>query len=114
PPAVPRSAVTCSRPTAASSVALRDTTITRAPAADSCSAASRPIPRPPPVTSATRPFIHQLPILCSRERDTLGHRAKAFQQKSRPPFDLDRASTSSHGGDHHSARRYAGHYCASL
>ena len=47
------------------SVALRDTTITRAPAADSSSAASRPIPRPPPVTSATRPFIPQL----SRIRD---------------------------------------------
>ena len=38
----------------------RETTITRAPAADSSSAASRPIPRPPPVTSATRPFIAQL------------------------------------------------------
>src|SRR5450432_165455 len=57
PSAVPRSAATYSRPTAASSVALRDTTITHAPAADSSSAASRPIPRPPPVTSATRPFI---------------------------------------------------------
>src|SRR5580698_2550217 len=57
PSAVPRSAATYSSPTAASSVALRDTIITRAPAVASRSAASRPIPRPPPVTSATRPFI---------------------------------------------------------
>src|SRR5712692_8081124 len=80
PSAVPRSAATYSRPTAASSVALRDTTITRAPAADSSSAASRPIPRPPPVTSATRPFIHQLPYSCSRNRPTLGCCAQSFQQ----------------------------------
>ena len=44
----------------ANSAVLRDTTITRAPAAASSSAASRPIPRPPPVTNATRPFIAQL------------------------------------------------------
>src|ERR1700722_3015264 len=72
PSAVPRAAATYSRPTAASSDALRDTAITRAPAADSSSAASRPIPRPPPVTSATRFVIHQLRIPCSQNRDTPG------------------------------------------
>src|ERR1700722_16402212 len=36
---------------------VRAPIITRAPPADSSNAASRPIPRPPPVTSATRPFI---------------------------------------------------------
>src|SRR6266513_1166210 len=72
PSAVPRSAATYSRPTAASSVALRATAITRAPAADSSSAASRPIPRPPPVTRATRPFIPRLPYAGSRNRPTLG------------------------------------------
>src|SRR5215469_10672051 len=61
PAAVPRSAATYSRPTAANSSAVRDTITTRAPAADSNSAASRPIPRPPPVTSATRPFMLFLP-----------------------------------------------------
>src|SRR5215472_4307103 len=61
PAAVPRSAATYSRPTAASSAAVRDTMTTRAPAADSRSAASRPIPRPPPVTSATRAFMLVLP-----------------------------------------------------
>src|SRR5581483_8895123 len=50
-----------SRPTASSSAAVRDTTITRAPIAASSNAASRPMPRPPPVTSATRPFIVKLP-----------------------------------------------------
>src|SRR6202051_4887048 len=80
PSGVPRSAATYSSPTADSSSTLRATTITRAPAADSSSAASRPIPRPPPVTSATRPFIHQLPYLCSRNRPTLGCCAQSFQK----------------------------------
>src|ERR1700681_691321 len=80
PSVVPRSAATYSRPTPASSVALRDTTITCAPAAESSSAASRPIPRPPPVTSATRPFIPKLPYACSRNLPTLGWCAQSFQQ----------------------------------
>src|SRR5450631_1784675 len=78
PSAVPRSAATYSRPTAASSVALRDTAITRAPAAESSSAASRPIPRPPPVTSATRAFIgvpREILRPLRPERDCGAHRA---------------------------------------
>src|SRR5579863_2885746 len=80
PSEVPRSAATYSRPTAASSAALRATIITRAPARASSSAASRPMPRPPPVTSATRPFMRTPRVSCSPHRPTVDLPAQSFQQ----------------------------------